>query len=76
MESSSDDDSSLQEQQNPASVLDVEDLGAIMNRAKKAKVRSRCNQTVLVGSDCPIMGRSVVLTRPLRAGAVTMLLTC
>lgn len=42
MESSSDEDSGLQEEQNSASVLDMEDLGIIMSRAKKAKVRIKC----------------------------------
>ncbi|XP_075892719.1 S-adenosyl-L-methionine-dependent tRNA 4-demethylwyosine synthase TYW1 isoform X2 [Nelusetta ayraudi] len=37
MESSSDEESGLQEEQNSASLLDMEDLGIIMNRAKTAK---------------------------------------
>lgn len=40
MESSSDEESGLQEEQNSASVLDMEDLGTIMNRAKKAKSKA------------------------------------
>lgn len=42
MESSSDEESGLQEEQNSASLLDMEDLGTIMNQAKKAKVRLKC----------------------------------
>lgn len=40
MESSSDEESGLQEEQNSASVLDMEDLGTIMNQAKKAKSKA------------------------------------
>lgn len=40
MESSSDEDSGLQEEQSSASVLDMEDLGTIMSRAKKAKSKA------------------------------------
>lgn len=39
MESSSDEESGLQDEKNSASLLDMEDLGTIMKRAKKAKVR-------------------------------------
>lgn len=39
MESSSDEESGLQDGKNSTSVLDMEDLGTIMKRAKKAKVR-------------------------------------
>lgn len=39
MESSSDEESGLQDEKNSTSVLDMEDLGTIMKRAKKAKVR-------------------------------------
>lgn len=47
MESSSDEESGLQEEQNSASVLDMEDLGTIMNRAKKAKVRLKCLSVIV-----------------------------
>lgn len=40
MESSSDEES--EEEENSTAVLDVEDLGTIMNQAKKAKVRLGC----------------------------------
>lgn len=39
MESSSDEDSDLQDEKKSGSVFDMEDLGNIMNRAKKVKVR-------------------------------------
>lgn len=70
MESSSDEDSGLQEKQNSVSVLDMEDLGTIMNRAKKAKVSIKClsPDTVLVGN-----GRSsgVDPAKQWRGGAVS-----
>lgn len=39
IETSSDEESGLQEEKRSGSVVDVEDLGNIMNSAKKAKVR-------------------------------------
>lgn len=47
IESSSDEEPGLQEEQNSASVLDMEDLGTIMNRAKKAKVRLKWLSVIL-----------------------------
>lgn len=41
MESSSDAESSAEEEKSPGSVIDMEDLGNVMNRMKKAKVKTK-----------------------------------
>uniref|UniRef100_A0A8C2ANR4 S-adenosyl-L-methionine-dependent tRNA 4-demethylwyosine synthase TYW1 n=1 Tax=Cyprinus carpio TaxID=7962 RepID=A0A8C2ANR4_CYPCA len=48
MESSSDAESSAEEEKSHGSVIDMEDLGNVMNRMKKAKVKTKpCSSTVL-----------------------------
>uniref|UniRef100_A0A671Q571 S-adenosyl-L-methionine-dependent tRNA 4-demethylwyosine synthase TYW1 n=1 Tax=Sinocyclocheilus anshuiensis TaxID=1608454 RepID=A0A671Q571_9TELE len=48
MESSSDAESSAEEEKSRGSVIDMEDLGNVMNRMKKAKVKTKpCSSTVL-----------------------------
>lgn len=41
MESSSDAESSTEEEKSHGSVIDMEDLGNVMNRMKKAKVKTK-----------------------------------
>uniref|UniRef100_A0A8C1PZL6 S-adenosyl-L-methionine-dependent tRNA 4-demethylwyosine synthase TYW1 n=1 Tax=Cyprinus carpio TaxID=7962 RepID=A0A8C1PZL6_CYPCA len=53
MESSSDAESSAEEEKSHGSVIDMEDLGNVMNRMKKAKVKTKpCSSTVLTYSLC------------------------
>ncbi len=41
MESSSDAESSAEEEKSHGSIIDMEDLGNVMNRMKKAKVKTK-----------------------------------
>lgn len=46
MESSSDAESSAEEEKSHGSVIDMEDLGNVMNRMKKAKVKTKTSSTL------------------------------
>lgn len=50
MESSSDAESSSEEEKSHGSVIDMEDLGNVMNHMKKAKVKNKSSFTLLTCS--------------------------
>lgn len=58
MESSSDAESSAEEEKSHGSVIDLEDLGNVMNRMKKAKVKTKPAPLCLL-SLCSIGGHLV-----------------